>query len=64
MSEGHYELVFFSQDLKLFEKWYIKNYGLSDEAPPAKEKDLYEKVIVIRKNEEYLESLEHFEEKD
>ncbi len=65
MSEGgHYDIAFYSHDLKLMEKWYIKNYGLSDEAIPPKEKDLYEKVVVLRKNEEYLESLEGFEEKD
>ncbi len=61
---GHYEIAFFAKDMKVMEKWYVKNYGLSDEAPPVYEKDLYEKIVVLRKNEEYLESLEGFEEKD
>jgi len=65
MSEGaHYEIAFYSHDMKLMEKWYVKNYGLSDETIPPKEKDLYEKIMVLRKNEEYLESLEGHEEKD
>ena len=65
MSEGgHYDIAFYSHDLKLMEKWYIKTYGLADKEPPAIEKDLYDKVVVLRKNEQYLESLEGFEEKN
>ncbi len=60
MSEGHYDIAFYSHDLMLMEKWYVKNYGLADIEPPLSEKNLYEKIIVIRKNEQYLESLEDF----
>ncbi len=60
---GHYEIAFFAKDMKLMEKWYVKCYGLSEEKIPDDEKNLYEKIIVLRRNEEYLESLEGFEEK-
>jgi len=61
MSEGHYDIAFYSHDLKVIEKWYVKAYGLAENEPPLHEKNLYDKVMVIRKNEEYLESLEGHE---
>jgi len=62
MSESHYNIGFTGTELKLFEKWYIKAYGPSEDKPPEAEQILYRKAVVLRENEEWLESLEHEDE--
>ena len=57
---SQYDVGLYKDDLKLIEKWYIKNYGLADKEPPKEDKELYEKIVVLRKNEDYLESAEAF----
>ena len=57
---SQYDVGIYKDDLKLIEKWYIKNYGLADKEPPEEDKELYEKIVVLRKNEDYLESVEAF----
>ena len=56
-----YDISLYKNDLQIIEKWYIKYYGLKDVDPPDEEKDLFEKIVVLRKNEEYLEQVESFD---
>ena len=58
MSESHYNIAFFKEEMKIFEQWFIKIYGPAESTPPLSHQDLYDKVIVLRKNEEVLEGLE------
>ena len=58
---SQYDIGIYKDDLMLIEKWYIKLYGLKDGEPPKEDTELYEKIIVLRKNEAYLETMEAFE---
>jgi len=57
---SQYDVGLYKDDLMLIEKWYIKHYGLKDGDPPKEDAELYEKIVVLRKNEQYLESVEAF----
>ena len=57
---SQYDIGIYKEDLMLIEKWYIKLYGLKDGDPPSEDTELYEKILVLRKNEAYLESVEAF----
>jgi len=61
-SESHYNIAFFKEEMAIFEEWYIKLYGPSEITIPEKHKDLYQKTVVLRKNEEALEGLEDEDE--
>ena len=58
---SQYDVGIYKNDLMLIEKWYIKHYGLKEEKPPKEDKELFEKIVVLRKNEDYLETMESFE---
>ncbi len=53
-----YDISIYKDDLKLIEKWYIKYYGLKELEPPEDEVELFNKIVVLRKNEEFLETVE------
>ena len=59
---SQYDVGIYKNDLQLIEKWYIKLHGLKDEEPPKEDKELFEKIVVLRKNEDYLETVEAFED--
>jgi len=61
---SQYDIGIYKDDLKLIEKWYIKNYGLSDKKPPEDEVELFNKIVILRKNEEYLETVEQMEDEE
>jgi len=63
-SESHYNIAFFKEEMSIFEQWYVKLYGPSESTPPKTHQDLYEKTVVLRKNEEALEGLEEEDEKE
>ncbi len=57
-----YDVSLYKEDLMMIEKWYIKYYGLKDVEAPDEEKDLFDKIVVLRKNEEYLENAERYQD--
>ena len=59
---SQFDLNIYRKDLQTIESWYIKLYGLKDVSPPKDEQDLFDKIVVLRKNEEYLEQEEGIED--